>query len=306
MKPSEYNLDRDIPDQAGKVFFVTGGKFQERISRLSRGSAPQRRLKLMLNPFLILVACLTSSGTGGIGRETVLNLIKHNPAHIIFTGRNVDSAEDVIATASIADQSAAARLHFIACDMTSLTSVRDCAATFIEGPHGARLDVLLANAGVLGPPLAPNELTKEGFEPRMGINHLAHALLIQLLLPVMRKTAKSVKNIDIGNEDDKVDASTNAAARKPRIIVLTSSAHGGPPIFYNSLRSLPSYTSLGSLWVYCQSKLANMLYAEELARREPDLTVVAIHPGVVRTKMVESTPFLLHWILKFRGYYEGR
>lgn len=187
--------------------------------------------------------------------------------------------------------------------MSSLASVRACADAFLSGPHGSQLDVLLANAGVFGPPLAPRELTKEGFEPRFGINHVAHALLIQLLLPVMRETSSRVASND--EDGDQKAGAGNSPAEKPRIVILTSSAHGGPPIFYNSVRSLPFYTSMGSLWRYCQSKLANLLYADELARREPSLTVVSVHPGVVRTEMVESTPRLLHWILIVRGWYEG-
>jgi len=133
------------------------------------------------------------------------------------------------------------------------------------------LDRLFLNAGVMA---LPPGLTEQGYEIQFGTNHLGHALLTKLLLPTLLKTAEG----DGGKKED------------VRVITLSSAGHA--PSFGISFDKLK--TSMDSLATptfsrYAQSKLANVLFAKELARRYPTITSVALHPGVVKTELWAST-----------------
>ena len=113
--------------------------------------------------------------------------------------------------------------------------------------------------------------TQDGYENQFGINQLAHALFIKNLLPTLQRTA-----------DSHGDA---------RIIFLASLAFRMPPtggIVFLQLRSPQNITILGRWLRYGQSKLANVVYAAELAKRYPDIATLAIHPGIIWTDMVKG------------------
>lgn len=120
-----------------------------------------------------------------------------------------------------------------------------------------RLDILINNAGVMAMPKA---LTKDGFEMQLGVNHLGHFLLTNLLLDLLKASAPS------------------------RIVVLSSLAHKFGQIDREDLNSEKSYNKYKA---YSQSKLANILFTQELARRLKGscVTVNAVHPGVVKTEL---------------------
>ncbi|KAJ7479964.1 oxidoreductase [Mycena galericulata] len=223
----KFNPARDIPDLSGKVIFITGG-------------------------------------TAGLGKESILELAKHNPERIYFSGRDAKRAAEVIA--QVKTTTPDANVIFIECDLTSLASVEKAAQRVISETD--RLDIFIANAGVMNVPPA---LTKDGYEVQFGINHLAHALLIKLLLPTLLRTAET-PNSDV------------------HIVSLTSQGfalHPSGGIIFKDL-----HTTQGSGLVkplrYGQSKLANLLYATELAKRYPQITTVSIHPGVVQTDLVAN------------------
>lgn len=157
-------------------------------------------------------------------------------------------------------------VSFVQCDLASLTSVKTAAEKVLA--EQTRLDVLMANAGVSA---KPPGLTKDGYELQFGINHLGHALLIKKLLPLMEKTA------------DLPDADV-------RIIILTSLAwRGTPPSGIAFAKLKTPLDMIGGQWLrYGQSKLANLLYAKELARRYPRLLSLSLHPGVVSTGLVTN------------------
>ena len=143
---------------------------------------------------------------------------------------------------------------FIQCDLADLKSVQAAAQRFLG--QADRLDVLYANAGVMA--LPPSQ-TKDGYETQFGTNHMGHALLIKLLLPLMLRTA----------EEPQSDV---------RIINVSSIAYKQAPkegIAFDTLKT--PQADLGSLipggkWArYGQSKLANMLYTRELAQRHPKI-----------------------------------
>ncbi|KAJ7633704.1 oxidoreductase [Mycena rosella] len=215
-------------------------------------------------PDLSRKVIFVTGGTAGIGKESVLAFAKHNPQCVYFSGRDSKRAAEVITEAKTAAPSA--NLVFLECDLTSLTSVENAARQLTS--ESDRLDILLCNAGVMNVPPA---LTKEGFEIHFGVNHLSHALFIKLLLPTLLRTADE-PNSDV------------------RIVSLTSQGfigHPGGGIVFKDLRTTQG-SGLMKAMRYGQSKLANILYAAELAKRYPQIKSVSIHPGVVQTNLVAS------------------
>ena len=156
-------------------------------------------------------------------------------------------------------------------DLSSLQSVKDFSAAVLDS--GKPLNVLLNNAGVMA--LPNREETADGFEYQLGVNHLGHAALTWRLLPLLLDTAVAV--------DDE------EAKQAVRVVTVASSAHQFGKIDFADLNFRESaYSAWGA---YGQSKLANVLFAYELARRTMDapgsnrFTSNALHPGVVKTEL---------------------
>ncbi|KAH8175204.1 short chain dehydrogenase domain-containing protein [Sarocladium implicatum] len=231
MTLGSYNPDKDIPSLQGKVIFITGA-------------------------------------TGGIGRETVLQLVKHSPSHIFFTGRNASAAQEIITLAASTDNQVS--LTFLPCDPSSLAEVRTASALFLS--QASRLDILIANLGILQEKPAT---TKDGYEAHWGINYMSNAAFLGAFLPLMMKTVDAEQGADV------------------RFVALTSQGamlHPRKGIDLTRVRDADAFAwsmPLGGAWArYGQSKLAAVLLAKEVARRYPRLTSFAIHPGVVETAFV--------------------
>lgn len=132
-----------------------------------------------------------------------------------------------------------------------------------------RLDLLICNAGIMA---LPPQTSTDGYEIQFATNHLAHALLIRLLLPTMLRTA------DLPGADVRIITVTSVGWRLyPK---------GG--IVFKTLNSKQDFGVMGPWRRYGQSKLANILYAAELARHHPKLTSISVHPGVVATDLVNT------------------
>ncbi|KAG6353407.1 hypothetical protein INS49_005588 [Diaporthe citri] len=198
---------------------------------------------------------LVTGGTAGLGARSVVAFAQGQPGHIYFTGRNAKAAEGVIKEATQSGSNNTS-ITFLQCDQASLASVRAAAARIAT--EQTRLDILMANAGVMNKPPA---LTEDGYEVQFGTNHLAHALFIKILLPLMEKNNRARRT----NQPPASPPGPNADAR---IVLLTSTG----------LRGAPSGGS----------KLANLLYARELARRRPSVTSVSVTPGIVATDLVSG------------------
>ncbi|PON24964.1 hypothetical protein TGAM01_v206045 [Trichoderma gamsii] len=155
---------------------------------------------------------LITGGTAGLGKQSVQALAKHAPQHIYFTGRNQKAADIVIN--DIKAESPGVELTFLEMDFSSLESVKAGINKFAHD----RLDILMCNAGVMAVPPA---VSKDGFEVHFAINHLAHAMIIHQLLPVLSKTAEA-PNSDV------------------RVICLTSEGWKGHPsggVLYDKVRT---------------------------------------------------------------------
>ncbi|OTA58826.1 oxidoreductase [Hypoxylon sp. EC38] len=212
---------------------------------------------------------LITGGTNGLGAASAKMLAIRKAAKIYITGRNEPSAQRVIA--DIKSTGSNTEVVWIKCDHTNLASVKEAGDTILA--KESRLDVLMANAGIMA---HPPGLTKDGYELHFGINHVAHALLIQKLLGLLQKTAKE--------------------HGEARIIPISSLAFVLAPrnygIVFDDLKTTQAYWLLGKWQRYAQSKLANYLYGRELARRYPDILTLIVDPGPSNTGLVSSLGFL--------------
>lgn len=207
---------------------------------------------------------LITGGTTGLGAGSIKLLAEKSPSHIFFSGRNASRAHELIS--SLSSSFPNTKLTFLECDLTSLSSVQSAAQSFLAQSH--RLDVLMCNAGVMALPPGTSE---DGYEIQFATNHLGHALLIKLLLPTMLRTQEQGGDV--------------------RIVNLSSSAHMNAPscgIQFSTLKSDQAnltWVQPGKWIRYGQSKFANLVYAQELARRYPTITTVAVHPGFIKTEL---------------------
>ncbi|KAM0425874.1 hypothetical protein ACHAPT_008812 [Fusarium lateritium] len=229
---SAYDPTRDIPPLDGKVILITGGNI-------------------------------------GLGKQSALDLSKHNPAEIWLAARNSQKADATIV--QLKEQEPHVSVRFLQLDLGSFDCIKNAAHIFTASV--SRLDILFLNAGVMG---CPPGQTKEGYETHFGVNHVGHALLLKLLTPLLIKTASEPPRADV------------------RIVSVSSIAHKfsvSDGIKFDVLKTNGESESSNSL--YGQSKLANLVYAREFAERHPELTSVSIHPGIVKTDLQTSAGNLI-------------
>jgi len=196
---------------------------------------------------------VVTGGNSGIGFETATALATMG-ARVLVTARNADKGR--AAVAAIAQRAGGdAQVQLVVFDLADLCSVRRGAAEILE--QAPRLDVLVNNAGLV---LSERAETVDGFEATLATNHLGPFLLTNLLLDRIRVSAPA------------------------RIVNVASTAHNaarkGMP--FDDLQSEEKYATMR---VYGQSKLANILFTLELARRleGSGVTANSLHPGTVRT-----------------------
>ena len=202
---------------------------------------------------------LVTGANSGIGLEAV-KLFAGKGAEVIMACRNVEKAE--VAAAEVRAVVPEARLVIMALDLADLASVKAFADAVKQ--RFAKLDVLLNNAGLMAPPL---QRTKDGFEIQFGTNHLGHFALTGQLLELLE------------------------AADAPRIVQISSLAHRGGKLMWGNLNAEKSY----SRWAfYCQSKLANLIFARDLNRRlekaGSKVHAYAAHPGYSATHLQDTVP----------------
>ncbi len=196
---------------------------------------------------------LITGGNTGIGKATAIALARMG-AQVTITSRSPEKGE--AALADIRQQAGSDTVECMRHDLASLANVRRFADEFLA-TH-PRLDVLINNAGLV---LTNRSETEDGFESTLGVNHLGHFLLTNLLLPRLKDSAPS------------------------RIVVLSSDAHRGA-IGGLDFEDLHARRSYGGVKAYCRSKLANLLFTVELDNRlrGTGVTVNAVHPGVVASE----------------------
>ena len=205
---------------------------------------------------------LVTGANTGIGKETALDLAKRG-ARVIMACRNLHKAEKALK--EIVQKSGNKNIVAKRLDLASLKSVREFAEDVNK--NEARLDVLINNAGLLFMNDKTIIRTEDGFETHMGVNHLGHFLLTNLLLDLLKKSAPS------------------------RIVVVSSMTHnswGFTTTGFN-FENMNGEIDYKPHEAYGQSKLANILFTRELARRLDGTGVTAnsLHPGVIKTDIFD-------------------
>ncbi len=208
--------------------------------------------------------CLVTGCTHGIGLATARALAAMG-ATVLLHGR--DLARACAAADDISRDTGNRNVRAVQADLAQLAQVRRLAGELEAGLP--RLDVLINNAGVMGPPGAHSV---DGYDLTFAVNHLAPFLLTNLLLGKLKESAPS------------------------RIVVVASEAHRRAALDFGDLMNT---RASGFLTAYERSKLANLLFARSLARRlaGSGVTVNALHPGLVASRLFHGTPLPLRLLL---------
>jgi NAD(P)-dependent dehydrogenase (short-subunit alcohol dehydrogenase family) len=208
---------------------------------------------------------LVTGGNTGIGLATATALARG--AGRVYIGCRTAATGEAAVT-RIKAASGSADVFLLPLDLASLASVRACAESFLA--RDEPLHVLVNNAGVAG----QSGLTADGFEVHFGTNHLGHYALTLLLLPRL-----------------------TASGPGARVITVASDGHNLPTgIDFAAVRQ-PTPATSGGGYEYCVSKLGNVLFSQELARRTAGTGVrsYALHPGVVDSDVWRRAPHLAGW-----------
>jgi NAD(P)-dependent dehydrogenase (short-subunit alcohol dehydrogenase family) len=205
---------------------------------------------------------IITGATSGIGEVAAVRLAEQG-ARIVFTARDRARADVTMVKLKKANPGADHALHMA--DLSSLAEMKRVAGELAQEP---RIDVLVNNAGAM---FNKRRETVDGLEMTFALNHMAYFVITNLLLPRLKAGA--------------------------RIVTVASNAHRGAKLDFDDLQSRKSYAGFA---VYSKSKLCNILFNRELARRIKDtgVTANALHPGFVATRFGDNSGGLVPAFLK--------
>jgi len=197
---------------------------------------------------VVITGCNT-----GIGKITAMDLSRRG-AKIVMLCRSLERAE---AAANDIRKATEGEVVVHKMDLASIESISECADQL--GNSLEKIDILINNAGVM---MCPDLKTEDGFEMQIGTNHFGHFYLTHLLMPQLKKAAPGA-----------------------RIVNVSSLAHESGAMQWEDINF--EKTPYDAMKAYAQSKLANILFTKELARRGEGsgVTAYALHPGVVATEL---------------------
>ena len=213
---------------------------------------------------------IVTGANTGIGKETALDLAGRG-ARVIMACRNLRKAQ--VSLQEIIRKSRNSNIVVKHLDLASLKSIRDFAEDINR--NEPQLDVLINNAGVAYLPQLTK--TQDNFEMTMGVNHLGHFLLTNLLLDLLQKSSPS------------------------RIVVVSSSGHKFLTNEFN-LENINSELFYDKMDAYGQSKLANILFSKELAKRlqGSGVTVNSLHPGMIpEAELMRHMPYIVQMAVRY-------
>jgi len=207
--------------------------------------------------------CMVTGATSGIGKVTA-QVLAQAGAEVVVVGRNREKSEATVDR--IMQQTGNPAVEYMLADLSSQAAIRQLAETF-KRQH-ERLDVLVNNAGAF---FLWRQESVDGIEMTFALNHLGYFLLTDLLLDTLKASAPA------------------------RVINVSSGSHRGETIDFNRLQGKHMYSGFRA---YGESKLANILFTYELARRleGTGITVNAIHPGFVATNIGTNNGWIVRAI----------
>lgn len=197
--------------------------------------------------------CVITGATAGLGQAAATELGRRG-ATVVLVARSPERAENT--RKAVVRAAGHDRVHVVRADLAVQAQVRAAAAEILE--RWPAVHVLINNAGVYTRTL---QLTPDGIEMQWAVNHLAPFLLTNLLLDRLRASAPA------------------------RVVTMSSGAHRGAALRLDDVEMRGKYNGLRQ---YANTKLANILFTRELARRVPpaQVTANALHPGVVATELL--------------------
>jgi len=199
--------------------------------------------------------CLITGATSGIGKVTARELARKG-ARLVIVSRNQLKCENTVA--SIRDDTGNKNIEYMVADLSSQDQIRQLARGFLDLYD--HLDILINNAGAI---FLSRDVSVDGIEMTWALNHLNYFLLTNLLLDALK------------------------ASDSARIINVASTAHRGAKINFDDLQGEHHFYGMQA---YSQSKLANILFTYELARRleGTQVTANALHPGFVASNFAKN------------------
>ncbi|KAL0947377.1 hypothetical protein HGRIS_013493 [Hohenbuehelia grisea] len=206
------------------------------------------------------IAIVTGS-SAGIGMITVKHLLNHN-ATVYMANR---SAEKTARAIQKLKEETGKEAIFLKLDLTDLNGVKKAAAEYMSKEK--ELHMLFNNAGVMMCPI--KDVTLNDYDLQFGTNVIGHFCFTTQLLPILTSTARST-------------------GRPVRVVNVSSAGHRlANTIDFETLKNTPKRVSAGTTYLYNQSKLGNILFSNELARRYADQGIVstALHPGNLKTEL---------------------
>jgi retinol dehydrogenase-12 len=211
--------------------------------------------------------------------DNVQALLQRN-AKVYIAARNAEKAKQAVEDLKKETGKEALVLQL---DLSDLHSIKAAAEEFTSKEKA--LHVLFNNAGVMRPPI--DMLTAQGYDLQFGTNVLGHFYLTKLLIPVLREGAKS---------------SPDGKAR----VVNTSSSGSwfANSVDFNTLKDTPARKKAGAQYLYCQSKLGNILFSTELARQYGNQGIVstALNPGNLKSELVRHLSAAEGFLMNFMLY----
>ena len=223
---------------------------------------------------------LVTGATDGIGKQAALELAMMG-AELVIVGR--DEIKTVKVSRDIKQASGNSEVDFLIGDLSSMDEVRRIAADFRQ--RFQRLDVLLNNAGAS---FSSYQASIDGYEMTFALNHFSYYMLTNLLLDILRLTSHE--------------------HGEARIINVSSSAHNSAGPDGVRLEDLRDPSRFRAFRAYGVSKLANLLFTYELARRleQTAITVNAVHPGLVNTSFGDNWKGIMRHLFKLMKTVAGR
>ena len=210
--------------------------------------------------------CLITGATDGIGKEAAIELAKKG-CNLILIGRSKEKGEKVVEQIKkVADSHV--DIDYLIADLMLMKEVSRVADEVSK--KYPRIDVLLNNVGAY---FTSREVTEEGFERTFALNHLGYFLMTKKLLPLVEKS------------------------NYKRIVNVSSSAHYGIDFEFDNMNGEKKYSGFD---VYKKSKLANVMFTYELAKRVKDkgITANCLHPGFVSTNFGKNNNFLWRNVIR--------
>ncbi|MCP5099954.1 MAG: SDR family oxidoreductase [Chloroflexi bacterium] len=213
---------------------------------------------------LIGKVVLVTGANSGIGKVTAREIAKMG-ATVVMVARSAERGKQALADVKAA--SGSETVHLMLCDFSSQQSIYQFADAFKADYD--RLDVLVNNAGAV---FTSRQETVDGYEMTFALNHMGYFLLTHLLLDLLKASAPA------------------------RIVNVSSAAHQSGAVDFEDLQRKNGYSGMQ---VYGESKMMNILFTNELARRLNGTAVTAnsLHPGFVRTNFGKNNNILMRLLM---------